>query len=93
MQGVVYLPNRDSATVDEAKVRDYLLSPSHPVGCFKSVFFAALGFSVEDWHVLRDAFLELARSAEATQATPVPLGRSSRSMLDCKALQVVQPPS
>jgi hypothetical protein len=75
MQGVVYLPNRDSATVDQAKVRDYLLSPSHPVGRFKSVFFAALGFSVEDWHVLRDALLELARSAEATPGQASPFGQ------------------
>jgi hypothetical protein len=41
----VQLPNPDRAVVDDAKVRDYLLSPSHPVGRFKAVFFAALGFS------------------------------------------------
>jgi len=41
----VRLPNGDRAVVDDAKVRDYLLSPTHPVGRFKSVFFMALGFS------------------------------------------------
>ena len=59
------LPNCDRATVADAKVRDYLLSPSHPVGRFKSSFFNALGFSVADWETLREALLALARSAEA----------------------------
>jgi len=30
------------AVVDEAKVRDYLLSDSHPIGRFKAAFFLAL---------------------------------------------------
>ena len=40
------LPNATRVTVPDAKVRDYLLSPSHPVGRFKAVFFLALGFSL-----------------------------------------------
>ena len=60
------LPNANRAVVDDAKVRDYLLSPTHPVGRFKSAFFFALGFSVERWPLLRDALLELARTGEAT---------------------------
>jgi hypothetical protein len=36
----VVLPNSERAIVDEAKVRDYLLSPSHPVGRFKAAFFS-----------------------------------------------------
>jgi hypothetical protein len=66
---LVRLPNSDRSVVDDAKVRDYLLSPSHashPVGPFKSVFFAALGFSQADWQALRDALLELASSDAAT---------------------------
>jgi hypothetical protein len=43
----VRLPNADRAVVEEAKVRDYLLSPTQPVGRFKSVFFVALGFSAD----------------------------------------------
>ncbi len=62
---VVRLPNCDLATVADAKIRDYLLSPSHPVGRFKSSFFNALGYSVADWDALRRALLDLARSAEA----------------------------
>jgi hypothetical protein len=61
----VLLPNAHRATVADEKVRDYLLSPSHPVGRFKASFFVALGFSNERWEVLRDALLAIAASADA----------------------------
>ena len=68
------LPNADRAVVEDAKVRDYLLSPTHPVGRFKSVFFAALGFSANQWPVLRDALLELARAGNAAPGQLSPFG-------------------
>ena len=37
------LPGAGKATIDPAKLRDYLLSPTHPIGRFKARFFAALG--------------------------------------------------
>ena len=67
------LPNADRAVVDDAKVRDYLLSPTHPVGRFKSVFFMALGFSAAQWESLREALLEIAQ-ADATAGQPSPFG-------------------
>lgn len=77
------LPNADLAVVEDAKIRDYLLSPTHPVGRFKSVFFVALGFSHDQWEVLRDALLELARTADATpgQASPFGLKFEIRAIL------------
>jgi hypothetical protein len=71
----VRLPNAELAVIDDAKVRDYLVSSSHPVGRFKSVFFAALGFTSANWEVLRDALLELARSADASPGQPSPFGQ------------------
>jgi hypothetical protein len=71
----VRLPNADQVVVADAKVRDYLLSPSHPVGRFKSSFFAALGFTVANWEDLREAFLSLARSAEADPGQISPYGQ------------------
>ncbi len=68
------LPNVDHTVVEDAKVRDYLLSPTHPVGRFKSVFFVALGFSVDSWALLRHALLELARTHDATPGQPSPFG-------------------
>ena len=41
------LPRADQAIIDERKVRDYLLSPTHPIGHFKAVFFARAGFGSE----------------------------------------------
>lgn len=41
--------NYERAYVDPRKVRDYLLSPVHPVGRLKAVFFRAGGYSRGDW--------------------------------------------
>jgi hypothetical protein len=41
--------------IEPAKLRDYLLSPRHPIGRFKARFFAALGFSPERWQELDGA--------------------------------------
>ena len=61
------LPNCERAVVGDAKVRDYLLSSSHPVGRFKAAFFGALGFSRDNWHDLRDCLLGMARVNEASR--------------------------
>jgi hypothetical protein len=52
----VLLPGGDQATIDPAKLRDYLLSATHPIGRFKARFFGALGFAPERWSELEDAF-------------------------------------
>jgi hypothetical protein len=54
----VRIPGADNAVIDEAKIRDYLLSPEHTVGSAKAKFFGRLGFEQQDWPVLRT---ELAR--------------------------------
>ena len=46
------LPNADNAVIPAEKLRDYLLSSSHPVGRFKTVFFRALGYTGGDWERL-----------------------------------------
>jgi hypothetical protein len=51
------LPHADHAIVDEAKIRDYLLSDTHPVGRFKARVFRSLGYTVESWIRLRDDLL------------------------------------
>ena len=48
------LPRSSEATVESAKVRDYLLSTSHPLGRFKAAVFFGLGYTPDDWPRLRD---------------------------------------
>jgi hypothetical protein len=62
------LPNAERATVEPAKVRDYLLSPEHPVGRAKSRVFTALGFRQAAWTALRDALLAHGQAGEAESA-------------------------
>jgi hypothetical protein len=69
------LPAADRALIDAAKVRDYLLSPSHPVGRFKAAFFAAVGFRQGDWQVLLAALARLAVEGDAVQTEATPFGQ------------------
>lgn len=58
-------PDAASAVIDPRKVRDYLLSSSHPIGRFKAVVFTALGYSQQNWPRLRDDLLQHGISGEA----------------------------
>ena len=68
------LPNAESAFIEPDKVRDYLLSSTHPVGRFKAHFFVALGYRVERWELLRDHLLDVARAGVAMPGKPSPFG-------------------
>lgn len=48
------LPNSANAVIASEKLRDYLLSPTHPVGRFKAPFFNALGYSQDRWEKLEE---------------------------------------
>ncbi len=65
------LPNADKAVIERAKLQKYLLSSSHPVGQFKAEFFAALGFTDENWDVLENEIWNLlgndAKTKEKTE--------------------------
>jgi len=58
-------PNSDRAVIDSAKLRDYLLSTSHPVGRFKARFFESLGYSTENWEQMEADIRDLIAAAEA----------------------------
>lgn len=64
------LPNADRAIVDPTKIREYLLSASHPVGRFKAAFFNSLGYSENQWEVLRNQVLALAQIGTALPGRP-----------------------
>lgn len=49
------LPDAGNGEVDAAKVAAYLLDPVHPGNGGKAAFFAAFGFTLAHWQLLRDA--------------------------------------
>ena len=59
------LPNGGVAIVEERKIREYLVSRSHPVGRFKARFFASLGYGPDNWRVLAAAIRGLATHEDA----------------------------
>ena len=60
------LPNANRAVVDIAKVRDYCLSATHPLGKHKArVFAAVLGLTADDAEELREALLQAAQMLDA----------------------------
>ncbi len=76
----VKLPGAAAAVVDAAKVRDYLLSPDHPVGHAKARFFTSLGFTQGNWPLRRKALLRLAHETDAELGPETaPLDRSTSS--------------
>jgi hypothetical protein len=69
------LPDAEHAIIDPTKIRDYLLSPEHPVGRLKAVFFGALGYTREDWQRLQQDFLTMVASEEAITGRSSAFGR------------------
>lgn len=69
------LPGAERAVVDPAKVRDYLLSSSHPVGRFKAQFFVGLGYSEKRWEALAAALGRHAVNGTVTNEERSPYGR------------------
>lgn len=67
----VLVPNAERATIDPAKLRDYLLSTTHPIGRFKARFFRSLGFVAERSEEFAEALRiqHLTQDAEAGPST------------------------
>lgn len=42
------LPNYEKTFIDPNKIRDYILSTSHPVGRFKAALFERMGYTKEN---------------------------------------------
>jgi hypothetical protein len=58
------LPGADHAIIEPRKLRDYLLSPSHPIGRYKARFFAGLGFTQSGWADLASVLQRIATEGE-----------------------------
>jgi hypothetical protein len=68
------LPNSHSAYIPQAKLRDYLLSSSHPEGGPKSAFFEIAGFSLKNVEALEKALLAIAANEEVVFQFEFPFG-------------------
>ena len=66
------LPAGERAVIEPAKIRDYLLSSSHPVGRFKAPFFANLGYTRTNWRRLDEDLRDLAVSGDAEPGRDTP---------------------
>jgi hypothetical protein len=69
------LPNCESAYVPDAKLLDYLLSPSHPEGGPKAAFFAAIGYSRTQAESLRTELLRIAREGTLMEESTIDCGQ------------------
>jgi len=69
------LPAGERAVIAPAKIRDYLLSTSHPVGRFKAPFFASLGYTKTTWRRLDEDLRSLAASGDAEFGKDSPYGQ------------------
>jgi hypothetical protein len=71
----VRLPHHDSGQIDIRKVRDYLLSPAHPVGRFKARVFKALGFDVATVEAFVAEVRRIASEGDVSEVEDFEFGR------------------
>jgi hypothetical protein len=71
----VKLPDAEDAQIEPAKLRDYLLSSTHPIGRFKYRFFSRLGYTSGQWRRLEADLRELAVTGEATPGESTEYGQ------------------
>jgi hypothetical protein len=69
------IPNAENAIVDAEKIRDYILSFSHPIGRFKAAIFNKLGYSAENWEVFERCLRELILTNEVAKFEESQYGR------------------
>jgi len=68
------LPNGTLANIHEAKLFNYLLSPTDPEGAPKAAFFEMIGYTKENADLLKTQLLEIARSGEVVLEIKSPFG-------------------
>lgn len=69
------LPNYEHAIIESVKLRDYILSPTHPIGKFKAKFFEQAGYTHEYWGKLERDIREQHLSKDEMEGKPSPFGK------------------
>jgi hypothetical protein len=71
----VKLPHAELAVLETEKIRDYLLSASHPIGRFKAPAFQAMGYRQDQWEQLAADLREQHALAEVDEVVETQHGR------------------
>jgi hypothetical protein len=71
----VKLPRAERVQIDDRKVREYLLSRTHPVGRFKARLFAAIGFDETTVTAFVTELRRIAESGEIDETEDMEFGR------------------
>jgi hypothetical protein len=72
------VPGCDQAVIEPAKITDYLLSSTHPVGRAKASFFKSFGFRDDIPDVLAQALLAHIRGNSVADIEASPFGTKYR---------------
>ena len=64
----------ENLSIPKAKIVDYLLSTTHPVGRHKAVFFLSYGFTRSESHRLVNALLNHAATNDVVKTEVSPFG-------------------
>ena len=68
------LPNVEHATIQKAKITQYLLNFDHEDGKTKADFFVRFGFEPDNWQALEQALLQQATENPVVQQTQTEFG-------------------
>lgn len=68
------LPNAENAVVEQEKITEYLLNPTHRYGASKARFFDAFGFRAEEWWKFAEALREHGRNHDVTKVQETGFG-------------------
>ena len=68
------IPDSNNAVADKSKVRDYLLNLEHPDGGSKAVWFHNRGYLRDQWQLLADDLLAIARNCKFFDTESNPYG-------------------
>lgn len=72
------LPRAEHAVIDSRKVREYILSRTHPIGRFKAAYFASLGYTSENWREVEAALRQAAVEGQAEAQEQTEFGQKYR---------------
>src|SRR3990172_7907882 len=78
------LPGLENAVISSEKITGYLLSPTHPNGRHKALFFTRFGFSIDTWEEFADALRQHAGDHYVAKVENSPFG--TRYVIDGEIL-------